>query len=270
MATSEKLGLKEIAVLNAIIALRLNSENDILEYDRKAVQEQLNRTNDSKNLLITLDVQRKIVMDLSERGILITDQITDNRFDNMFHLHIDPYCTNFSNSRPSYSWAHQTSWARKEFQEKEGLSAEEAYAKYGGKLFIRMTTRDIAAIDYNYMPSHKVRIAFDKRNPHHLCMQIDNERWKCISRLDPNQPPYKILKYAVAHPGASITRKDLSDNNIVKESRSLRTQVFSDNEKVKTLIPLLLEIDSDSILYKGSAFVTLRELDELKTNLKII
>lgn len=268
MVTLRKLEPKEVAVLDAIIDLRLNGEDDIFEYDHKAVQESLNRTGDSKRLLITLDVQRKIVMDLSRKQIISTDWIADNRFDNMFHVRINPYCTDMPKSRSDYSWANQTNWARKKLQEKEGLSIEEAYVKYKGKLFIKMTKEDIGMINYDYMPSHKVRLAFDAKNPH-LCIKIDDEDWRCISRLDSRQSPYKILKYTIAHPGKRITRKILSDKKIVKESRSLKTQVFSDNEKVKALIPLLLEIDSDSILYKGCISITLCELNGLKVALKI-
>lgn len=268
MATLEKLGPKEMAVLDAIITLRLNSDDDIFEYDCKEVQKILNQAGDSKRLLITLDIQRDIVTSLSKRHILDTDQIIDNRFDNMFHLRIDPYCFEVPKSPADFSWANQTHWAYRRFQENGKISIEDAYAKYGDKLFIRLTTKDIEYIDYNYRASHEVQLAFDKKNPH-LLLKIDNGRWHCISRLDAKQSPYLILKYACAHPGRQITRSELSEKKVVTESRSLISQVFSDNVSVKVLNHLLLEIDSDSIIFRRSVKTTLCEINRLKAIFKI-
>ena len=269
MKPLEQLKPKEVAVLNAIISRRIDGDSDIFRYDCKEIQEYLNKTGSSRKPIITLDAQRKIVKDLSERRILDTDQIIDNRLNNVFHFKVDPYCIDVTEPKPDFSWKNHTYWAREEFQTKEGLSIEEAFAKYGNTLFIKMTEKHIETIDYNYMPSHKIQLAFDRKNPY-LCIKFDDENWKCISRLNPTKSPYKILKYALAHPNKRITRKDLSDNNIVKESRSLNSQVFSDNEVVKALEPLLLEKDSDSILVRKSVAVTLCEMNELKAALKKI
>ena len=261
-------GSKEEAVLDAIIAVRLNNENDIFEYDCKEVQSYLNQIAVPKGLIITLDAQRDIVMDLSKKRILSIDQIVDNRYDNMFHLNIDPYCVDVLHSRPDFSWANQTDWAYEKLQENGRISIGDAYAKYGDKIFIKMTSEDIENINYNCRASHEVQLAFDRKNPH-LCIKIEDGNWKCISRLDAKQSPYLILKYAFLHPGKQITRSELSEKKIVTESRSLISQVFSDNNSVKALIPLMLEIDSDSIIFRRNVKTTLREVNRLKAIFKI-
>ncbi len=274
MTALKELGLEEMAVLDAIIVLRLSSENDIFEYDCKEVQKNLNRSDDSKDLIITLDIQRKIVMDLSRKRVLSTDRIIDNRFKKNFQLRIDPYCIGVPCPRSDFFWENKTHWAYEELQEGGRISIEDAYAKYGDKLFIKMTKEDIDAINYNYRASHTVETKLAKNKDLKPCFYviIDGGKPICVSELRENKKPLKILVSAFRKKGTTVYRSDLIEEGILPaedRDKSLRSDIFKDNKHILNADPFLLEIHSDRLMVKKSQKVTLNELNQLKTRLKI-
>ena len=275
MISLKKLEPKEVAVLGAILTLRLNSGDNVFEYDCKEVQNNLNLSGDLKEFLITLDEQQKIVMDLSKKRILNTDQIIDNRFNKMFRLHIDPYCIDVSGSRSDFFWANQTRWAYKIFQEDGRISIEDVYAKYGDTLFIKMDRNEIKNLSDNYRKDHIVYLKLNIYN-RRLCIKFDDRNWINLPTFHDSEDdnlPYKILEYAWKRVGKEITLKEMSDKGLIdkKDTEKYFSNIFQKNGTVKALRPKLIDWSTRkrSFILRGAARCTYNELCDLRNVLKI-
>ena len=274
--TSEELDkLRVEAVLDALVARCLNIDDGIYEYDRKELQNDLTQAKIAQRLSITPDIQYKIVMDLAKRKVLATDRMRDERLSNLFRLPFDPGC--IPSMQPKLFWENQTRWAYEKFQENGNIGIEEAYIKYGDRLFIRMTETDIKRINYEFKASHtaQLRLIKNRKSPKTLlCVAIDEDEPITIATLSDEGMPFKILKRAMKgiSRGKWMSRDLLIDEGIIpkeKKNLSLRTDVFKEHWGISAVSPLLLEIESNRLKINNVQNVTLYEIDQLMRRLKL-
>ncbi|MDO4889232.1 MAG: hypothetical protein Q4A25_00865 [Candidatus Saccharibacteria bacterium] len=147
-------------------------------------------------------------------------------------------------------------------------SIEEVDAEDGGEMFVRMAEDDIQRIK-DSRKNQKVYLKLDTERLTLLIRTDGEENWKIISKLKDDCLPFKVLKCAYKYCGKKITREMLKKSGVDVQNKYLRTQVFSDNEAVKTLAPELLEIDKDTIIFRTEAILTPRKLKKLQKLSKI-
>lgn len=270
MMINIELQPEERAVLNAIIAQRLDSEGDIFEYDYKKAREFLNGNGDSRRLFITPKDQRRIVIELASRDIIDADEIVNREFFDNLRSSINPKYVP-DESAPAYFWWRNKPWARKSCQLGGLIPVKMAYELDKGALYIRMTKEEAKSLNNSYNADHVVQLAIDE-NRTRLGIRVDKHRdWLYSASLHEEKAPYQILCYAFKKPEMKITRDELFDKTRIDvRDRYLGSQVFSDNGTVKALSRTpLLELDKEWILLKKAAKLTTNQLDILKTVFKI-
>lgn len=208
MVILRELRPEEEAVLDAIIAQRIDCESDYFEYDYKKVREYLNKTGTSRKLIITPDIQRKIAIELSFAHIIDMDSIVDKVFINNLRSVQNPNYVP-DESMPDYFWLNNTDWASEYYQHDGTISVEEAYSLYGSGIFIRMTRDEASELTNDYINNRVVKLKIDlSRN--RLCIKADDEEdWLCSPALHEDRPPFKILCYAFNNPNRKISRDEL-------------------------------------------------------------
>lgn len=262
-----RLTSEEEIILDAIIAQRGGAWGDIFEYDMKKTQEYFAKTGIFAKYKLSYYEQAKIIMKLSDDGIIDIDYIVSVEFTNNCRTTFEPNLPLIETDRPFF-WAKQKDWAYETYQLKGLISIEYCYKQLHG-IPMRMTRNDIDYINSAYRVSHTIQLKLDEN---HLCLslKIDQEPWRRLPPLHDDKPPFQILRYAYNHHDKIIDRDELIKNGINVKGKYLRTQVFSDNNTVQALSPLLLKLEKDSIMFiTDPVKLTLNELNKLKTKLKI-
>lgn len=269
----KELNDKEIAVLDAIIFLRINSESDVFEYDSKKVQDYLNRTGNSKKHLITPDEQRKIVIKLAFDNVIDADAIVDRDFIDTFRSVQNPEYK-IDESIPKYFWWYGKQWAYETCQLNGFISIEKAYELNGGTINIRMTKDEAEKLRTYYMESHTVYLKLHDGKCC-LCVSVDGKNnWKHLRALTYDSVPYKILHCACAqkHINREVNLKTICKEEGIEED-DLRSKymsgIFQHTGSVNALKPKLIELRKKSIIFKQRANYTYNELCDLKSKLKI-
>ena len=270
-----KLEDDEEAVIDALVYLQISSGGDfILDYDEKMTHNRLVKTGEAFEYKITLGKLRKIISKLCDDHILNVDWIVDAKWHNKVYPLIDPKSMPV-NPEPKYFWANQTSWAYESLQLNGLMSVEDVYKKDGCQLYIKLDQKEMNKIDHNYRASHTIdtKLARNKSKKPCFYVIIDGGEPICISELRDDKKPLKILVSAFRKKGTMIYRSDLIEDGILSEedrNKSLRSDIFKDNKHILNVDPLLLEMHSDRLMVKKSQKVTLNELNQLKTRLKIL
>lgn len=270
MVTLKKLGPEEIAVLDAIIAQRIDSEGNIFEYDYKKTQEYLNKTGASRKHIITPDVQRKIVGDLSEAHIINMDSIVSAEFINNYRLSQNPDYV-IDEKMPKYFWFNRTDWAYKNFQFNGRLSIEEAYNLSGGSIYIKMTKDEAQELNNKYVADRKVYLKLNTDN-HRLYISIDTDKnWIKLPTIHNKSIAYTILANAWRNAGRKVTLDQLIGAGLIKEKYkdSYMSNLLQKNKTIRALHPKLLYQGNHHILFKKSTVYTYSELYDLITKLNI-
>lgn len=260
---------KEEAVLDAIVRQRLKNIGDIFELDLQELQKELIRSGFAMKYTITRDRLLEIIMRLSDCHIVDMDWIVDMKFINNYRsVNIPDYKPN--ESVPDYYWANKTEWAYRTFQLNGRIGIEKANENDGGKFFARMAVEDIDNIKNNFKRIYKVQLLLNKDR---LCLllKINNENPIPLPPFKDGKTPYMVIKYAYDHPNKQITRGELRRAGINLGEKYLKSQVFSDNDTIKALSPLFIDIKRHEItFFKKPKMLNLNELNSLKVKLKII
>lgn len=266
MTTFKELSSAEIAVLDVIIDQRINSEGDIFKYDYRELQKCLKENNASRKHMITPDVQRKIVMDLSKFRIIDMDTIVNREFIDNYRSTQNP---NYipDESIPKFFWMNSTDWAYKHCQLDGRIGIEKVYNLDKGAVYIRMTKDEAAELNGTYIANHIVQLEIDM-NRNRLRIKVDNKGgWLYSSSLHEDSNPFKIICYAFKNSNRRITREELFEKEgIDVRNKYLKSQVFSDNEAVKSLSQTqLLDLEKEWLILKKAARLTAKELNNLKS-----
>ena len=268
--TSIKLEPIKIAVLDAIITLRINSEGDIFKYDHKKVREYLNSTGDVKKYLITPDLQRKIVWELSEAHIINTDTIVNTEFINNYRLSQDPNYV-ADNTMPKLFWFNHTDWAYEHCQLNGAISIEDAYKLDGGAIQIKMTRDEARELKNEYILAHKVCLKFNTDN-NRLYIAIDATGcWKDLPTIKSESIACKIISYVWKHANKKVSLRQLVNDNIIdkKYINAYISNLLQKNKTIRALHPKLIDQDKHCITFKKYANYTYNELCDLKAELSI-
>ncbi len=260
---TEELTPAEIAVLDAIIAQRIDSEGDVFGLNCSKIREHLNKTGASKKLFITPSVQRGIIFDLSQAHIIDMDCIVDSGFIHNYRASQNPkYAPD--KSMPKYFWSNNTDWAREVCQLNGFISIERAYSLDNGAIYIKMTEKDMENLMYKYTASRIVQLKIDKdRNC--LSIKIEDGNWLHSPALHEDRIPFKILSYAHEKPGQRISRQLLEREGINVGKKYLKTQVFGNNRTVEILsLTPLLDLDRDYIIFRRKAMLTVGQVKKLR------
>ena len=270
MATLRKLKPEEIAVIDAIITQRVDSESDVFEYDFKKTRDYLSKNGASKKHMMTPNIQRQIVWDLSADHIIDMDSIVNTEFINNYRLVQDPNYVP-DDTVPPYYWLNHTDWAYEHFQLGGRISIEEAYDSEGSAMYIRMTIDEATELRNKYIDDHKVQLRLST-DSHRLYIKIDdNQDWNSLPTLHSDTVPYKVIECAWRYPGKTISLKQMLKAKIIDEatSKGYMSAIFLKNRTVKALHPKLIELDTNSITLRKSAVYTYDELYDLRVALKI-
>ena len=270
MAILRKLRPEEVAVLDAIITLRLNSDGDVFEYNYKEVQKHLIRNDDSRKYIITPDIQCKIVMNLSNTHIIDMDMLIDRNFISNYRFAQNPNYTPIK-TIPEFSWLNHTDWAYEQCQLGGIITAEEAYNLNRGATYIKMTKKEASMLKSKYIDNHEVQLKLNTNNQR-LYIKINEEQdWKKLPTFHSDTVPYKIIECAWKNSGKQISLGQMCKIKIIDEgtSKKYMSAIFLKNSTIKALNPKLIDLGPRSIIFRKSAIYSYDELYDLRAILKI-
>lgn len=263
----------EEALVDTLIYLAGEQLDDIIMLTPEKLQKALNKTGAWKKHRMTSGEQLNMILKLSKEGIINMDRIisTEPLIKRPPFYEFDPNPVIID--MPKYIWLNNTDWAYEAFQQKEFLTTEQAYEKYGDTIFIKMAPDDIEKIEYYYKATHELKLSVDDKKTC-LCLQIDEDKPIKFASLDASKNQYKILKYLYGTEGNEVTRDrdQLKKAGMNVGKNSLSTQTYSDNRTVQALAKheLLMRLSSDEITFIKTTKATLNQIHELKTDLKLI
>lgn len=264
------LSSEEKIILDTIIAQRVDSEGDIFEYDYKIAREYMRKSGISRKLMITPKIQREIIVKLSSEHIIDSDVIINTGFiDNLRISQNSNYVPD--KSMPKFYWLNGTTWAYEDLQLGGKISAEKIYELNDGGLFIRMTEGEAKKITENYIANKIVYLKIDA-DECCLCLKIGKDQnWVNISTLHDGSLPYKVLFYAWQNANKKVTLQEMLKAGIISSTDAKRymTSIFQRNTPVKVLSPKMLELGTNSIIFRDKANYTTDEINALKDRLRI-
>ena len=265
------LNENEEPIIDAIISQRAEIiDGDVLVYSELKTQKELHKKGIWAKNKIDPFKQFTIINNLAEDGIIDANYLVNVSF-------INTYRSLFAPERPQiesefeHVWMRQTDWTFSHVQCNGKYTTDDIYEKYGSSLFINMSIDDINAIEDKYKASHAV---YARINPDRLSIDIrfDKEKkWHVAATFKDDKAQFLIARYALSkRAGDYVDRAEIYKKlDIDVRKKSLVSQVYGDNPRMKKLIPILIELDSDEILIRKSKKITLSQMNELKKELKI-
>ena len=243
------LTAKELAVFDAIVDQYTESETvtDIFIYDLKTGQRFLNKNN--IDLEISIGEQWNILTQLAKEKFIKLDLMNE-------------YGNNGEGDK-IIKWVFGTDWAREFVQMSSAI--EECYKKYGSKIFINLSVKDIGYIRRTFQPAYKTKLI---PNYDHLKLDVicsDGYTYTLKAFNQSSTRPYTVFYHIYSkHPDSYIDNETLSEEleNIAKDEYI--PKIYEKNDTIKETLSSHIELKPESMRINVIAQQSVAQLERIK------